>query len=145
MQHLETIWPQVLDSGIHAFPFATSSRFSLAHLDDLAAAAAVVLTNTGHENAIYELAGPEALSSEDCAQVISRALNRPVRAQASPLDAFLTKARAAGMPDWRIETFDIMNRHYDGHGLQGNGNVLRWLIGRAPKTFGDYVSELAAR
>ncbi|MDP2356253.1 MAG: NAD(P)H-binding protein [Beijerinckiaceae bacterium] len=145
MQHLESIWPQVFNAGIHAFPFSTSSRFSLAHLDDLARAAAEVMTNTGHENAIYELAGPEALSSEDCARQISEMLDRPVRAQAAPLDAFLAKARAAGMPDWRIETFDIMNRHYDGHGLQGNGNVLGWLIGRAPKTFRQYVSELAAR
>ncbi len=145
MQHLESIWPQVLDSGIHAFPFSTASRFSLAHLDDLARAAAEVLTSAGHENAVYELAGPEALSSEDCAREISDALDRPVSAQAAPLDAFLAKARAAGMPDWRIETFDIMNRHYDKHGLQGNGNVLRWLIGRAPKTFREYVIQLAAR
>ena len=145
MQHLESIWPQVLNAGIHAFPFSTASRFSLAHLDDLARATAEVMTNTSHENAIYELAGPEALSSEDCAREISDVLDRPVSAQAAPLDTFLAKARAAGMPDWRIETFDIMNRHYDEHGLQGNGNVLHWLIGRAPKTFREYVIELAAR
>ena len=39
MQHLESIWPQVCTLGVHAFPFSTKSRFSLAHLDDLAAAA----------------------------------------------------------------------------------------------------------
>ena len=145
MQHLESIWTQIVNEGIQAFPFSTSSRFSLAHLDDLARAAAEVLTTAGHENAIYELGGPEALSSEDCAHIISHVLNRSVHARATPLDAFLAKARAAGLPDWRIETFDVMNRHYDAHGLQGNGNVLRWLIGQAPKTFREYVSELAAR
>lgn len=145
MQHLESIWSQVVNDGIHAFPFSTRARFSLAHLDDLARAAAHVLTTGGHENAIYELAGPEALSSEECARVICDVLGRPVSAQATPLDAFLGKARTAGLPDWRIETFEVMNRHYDAHGLHGNGNVLRWLIGQAPKTFRDYVCELAAR
>ena len=62
MQHLETIWGAVRTQGLHSFPFSTRSRFSLAHLDDLAAAATRVLTEDGHENAIYELAGPQALT-----------------------------------------------------------------------------------
>ena len=144
MQHLESIWPQVRAAGVHAFPFSIASRFSLAHLDDLACAAAMVLTQPGHENAIYELAGPQALSQEDCARVISRVLQKPVRAQATPLDDFLGKAREAGLPEWRIETLAVMNRHYDAHGLEGNGKVLRWLLGREPKTFEDYVRELAS-
>lgn len=142
MQHLETIWPQVRASGVHAFPFSTKTRFSLAHLDDLALAAAEVLTSAGHENAIYELAGPQPLSQDDCARIASSVLGRAVRAEAAALDTFLDKARAAGMPEWRIETLATMNRHYNAHGLEGNGNVLRWLIGREPKSFRDYVVEL---
>jgi uncharacterized protein YbjT (DUF2867 family) len=145
MQHLETIWAQVRQTGVHAFPFSVSARFNLAHLDDLAEAAALVMTNGGHENATYELAGPQALSQAECAQIISGVLERNVRPEATPLDQFLDKARFAGLPEWRIETFDAMNRHYDAHGLEGNGNVLRWLLGRAPKTFEDYVRELAGR
>jgi hypothetical protein len=38
-----------------------------------------------------------------------------------------------------------MNRHYNAHGLEGNGNVMRWLIGRAPITFREYVGQLAAK
>ncbi len=145
MQHLETIWPRILEAGVHAFPFSTKSRFSLAHLDDLADAAAQVLTLPGHEYATYELAGPEALSQEDCALIVSERLGHAVRAEAAPLERFLDKARAAGAPDWRIETFGVMNRHYDVHGLEGNGNVLRWLVGRPSKTFRDYVTEIAGR
>ena len=92
--------------------------------------------------AIYELAGPQALSQDDCARIVSQALGRPVRAQAARLDASLEKARAAGMPEWRVETLRVMNKHYDAHGLEGNGNVLRWLLGRASKSFADYVEEL---
>jgi uncharacterized protein YbjT (DUF2867 family) len=145
MQHLETIWPQVCAAGLHAFPFSAKTRLSIVHLDDLAEAAANVLTNPGHANAIYELAGPQALSQEDCARIISEILKREVRAEAASLDAFSAKARLAGLPDWRIETLCVMNQHYAAHGFEGNSNVLRWLLNKEPKVFSDYVRDLAAR
>jgi uncharacterized protein YbjT (DUF2867 family) len=144
MHHLEAIWREVLASGVHRMPFSTTTRFNLVHLRDLAEATAIVATDDAHADAIYELAGPQALSQDDCARTISEALGRKVVAQARPLEDFLEKARAAGMPAARLEVFDIMNRHYDAHGLQGNGNVLRWLLGRAPVTFADYVRTLPA-
>jgi len=32
-----------------------------------------------------------------------------------------------------------MNAHYDAHGLVGNPNVLRWMLGRPPTTFREFV------
>jgi hypothetical protein len=61
------------------------------------------------------------------------------------LQDFLNGARAAGMPEARINVLDIMNRHYDAHGLHGNGNILRWLLGREPISFEDHVRALALR
>ncbi|MFN3890604.1 MAG: SDR family oxidoreductase [Beijerinckiaceae bacterium] len=145
MQHLETIWPQIRATGVHSFPFSTKSRFSLAHIDDLASAAANILMSNGHENAVYELAGPDALSQDDCASIIAEVTGRNVRAERASLEIFLNKARAAEMPEWRIETLRVMNAHYDLHGLNGNGNVLGWLLGRPARTFRDYVSEFEAR
>jgi hypothetical protein len=43
------------------------------------------------------------------------------------------------------KVLEIMNRHYDAHGLQGNGNVLRWLLGRTPISFEEHVRELSLR
>lgn len=143
MQHLESIWGAVRSTGVHSFPFSTRSRFSLTHLDDLAAAAARVLLEPGHDNAIYELAGPEALTQKDCARIIAEVIGRPVTAKAMAAEDAIAKARAAGLPEWRVETLVVMNRHYDAHGLEGNPNVLRWLLGRDLKTFRDYVGELA--
>jgi uncharacterized protein YbjT (DUF2867 family) len=143
MHHLEAIWSMMLKTGKHAFPFATTSRFSLVHLDDLASAAAKVASEDGHLNAIYELAGPEALSQEDCAVIIAKQLQREIVAERIDLDMAAQRSRANGMPEWRVETMRIMNDHYDHHGLAGNGNVLRWILGRNPITFTDYVRELS--
>ncbi len=36
-----------------------------------------------------------------------------------------------------------MNKHYDQFGSCGNPNVLRWILGREPNKFQDYVTRLA--
>jgi hypothetical protein len=43
------------------------------------------------------------------------------------------------MPAERLETMCLMNAHYDAHGLIGNPNVLRWILGREPTRFADFV------
>lgn len=145
MQHVDAIWPQILRDGAHCMPFSVDSRFSLVHLDDLAEAAALAVMEDNHANAIYELGGRQALSQRDCARIISKVLGREITAQARPLQDFLNGARADGMPEARITVLDIMNRHYDAHGLHGNGNILRWMLGREPISFEKHVRALARR
>lgn len=140
MQHLAGIWGEVQSAGVHRMPFDVHSLFNLVDMHDLAEASRNVLMQPGHEYATYQLCGLERLSQADCAAMLSLYLGKPVTAEAKPLDAFLAGLEKAGMPAARIETMARMNAHYDAHGLVGNGNVLRWLLGRAPTTFADYVA-----
>ena len=139
MQHLNAIWPQVRDQGLHPMPFDSKARFSLVDLQDLAEASAKVLVEPGHEYATYQLAGPQRLSMEDCAGVLTDVLGREVTAVARSDEDFRRGAQAAGMPAERIEGMAIMNTHYTAHGLSGNPNVLRWLLGREPTGFAAFV------
>lgn len=139
MQQLVPIWKNVLATQVHSMPFATSARFSVVDLDDLVQAAARVMTEGGHEAATYQLAGPQALSQDDMAGILSELLGRPIRAQAKSLEDMRREAAAAGMPAERIETMCRMNAHYDAHGLVGNPKVLSWLLERPPTSFRDFV------
>jgi uncharacterized protein YbjT (DUF2867 family) len=139
MQHLAVIWKAVLAIGVHSMPFSTASRFSLTDLSDLAEAVARIMTEPGHEAATYQLVGPEALSQNDCAAILTRVLGRPIRAEAKPLEEFRRDAAAAGIPAERIDGMTKMNTHYDAHGLVGNPNVLRWILGREPTQFAEFV------
>ena len=144
MQHLELIWKKVLATGIHAMPFNIDVKFNVADLRDLAEATAIVATQPGHLYATYELAGPEALSQRDMAAVISRVLGRRIRAEALSLEQMEKNARAAGAGDDRVTQMLTMNQHYDDYGFHGNPNVLRWILGRKPNTFENYVRRVAA-
>ena len=139
MQHLNAIWAQVRDQGLHAMPFESKARFSLVDLQDLAEASAKVMVEPGHDYATYQLAGPERLSMEDCAAILTGILGRVVTAVARSDEDFRRGAQAAGMPAARIEGMAVMNAHYTAHGLSGNPNVLRWLLGREPTPFADFV------
>ena len=143
MQHLELIWKKVLETGIHAMPFNIDVKFNVADLRDLAEATAIVATQPGHLYATCELAGPEALSQRDMAAIISRVLGREIRAEALSLEQMEKNARAAGASDDRVTQMLTMNKHYDDYGFHGNPNVLRWILGREPNTYEDYVRRLA--
>jgi uncharacterized protein YbjT (DUF2867 family) len=85
------------------------------------------------------------LSQDDMARILGEVLGRPVTARAVPLEEMRAKARTAGLGEDRIEQMTAMNRHYDAHGMRGNPNVLRMLLGREPTTFRQYVEHLARR
>jgi len=145
MQHVDPLWPRIVEDGIHAMPFDIGKPFSVVDLADLADACAVVAGSESHLFATYELAGPEALSQSDMAQIIENEIKRPVQAQAVPLDVVEEKARAAGANDDRIEQMVIMNRHYDSHGFLGNSNVLEYLLGRPANRYRSYIQSLSRR
>ena len=139
MQHLNTIWAGVQSDAKHVLPFSTQTRFSLVDLEDLADCVAKVVREPRHAFATYQLAGPQPLSMEDCAREISALLGRHIEAVERDAEAVRNAAEAAGMPAQRIEAMATMNRHYSAHGLVGNPNVLRWLLGREPTTYADFV------
>jgi uncharacterized protein YbjT (DUF2867 family) len=143
MQHLEPIWSKVTTEGVHAMPFNTHVRFNVVDLADLAEATAIVATDDSHAYATYELAGPEALSQDDMAAVLTRVLGREVVAQQIPLETMAAAARSRGLSEDRIEQMSIMNAHYDRHGFLGNSHVLEWLLGRPATRYDEYVQRLA--
>lgn len=143
MQHLEPIWKAVGETGVHAMPFSTQVKFNVVDLLDLAEATANVAADASrYAYGTYELAGPEALSQDEMASILSDVLGKRVTARAIPLDELEAKARAAGASDDRVQQMRAMNAHYDKHGFRGNPAVLRMLLGREPGTYKAYVERL---
>ena len=142
MQNVLGYWNQIVEQSIYPVPYAVEARLSMVDLEDVAETAAIILTESGHIGAIYELAGPEALSQVEVAEILSRQLGRPVRAQTVPLDEWKRKARASGMNDYAVGTLLKMFRYYDRFGLCGNPNVLTWLLRRPATTFAAFIARI---
>mgnify|MGYP001188965145 CR=1 FL=1 len=142
MQNVLAYWPQIVEQGVYPIPYSVEARLSMVNLQDTAEVAALVLTEPGHVGAIYELAGPEALSQSEVAEILSQQLGRPVCAQTVPLDEWERTARASGMSDYAVETLKKMFRYYDRFGLCGNPNVLAWLLHRPATPFAAFVTQI---
>lgn len=143
MQNVLAYWDTVVSEGMYRVPYGAGAALSLVDLEDVAEVAAKVLTNPEHGGAIYELAGPEALSPAEIALGLSECLGRPVEAASIPVAEWAEQARAAGIGDYPVEALTKMFRYYDRYGLQGNPKVLEWLLGRRSSTFGEVVKRNA--
>ena len=143
MQNALADWRGISHDGVHTLGFSVRARLSLVDLDDVAEVAAKVTGSPNHVGAIYELAGPEMLSGEDKAQILSQVLGRAVRAVQEPPQDFRRRAASGGMPQHVIDTRVSMFAHYDRQGLAGNSNVLAMLLGRPAATFEQFARRAA--
>jgi NAD(P)H dehydrogenase (quinone) len=142
MQNMLASWRAIVERGAYAVPYSVETRLSMVDLQDVAEAAAVVLTDPDHLGATYELAGPEVLTQTQVAEILSRQLNRPVRAEQVTIEAWTRQAQASGMGAYQIETLVKMFSYYDRYGLWGNPHVLSNLIGHAPTKFEAFVERI---
>jgi uncharacterized protein YbjT (DUF2867 family) len=144
MQNISAYLPAVIRDGIYAVPYAPETRISIVDLEDVAAAAVRVLSEPGHEGAIYELVGPQPLSQAEVAAVLERVLARPVRAQAVGLDNWIENAKRGGMASYMLETLVKMFVYYEQNGFSGNSRVLEWVLERPATTFETFARRLVS-
>jgi NAD(P)H dehydrogenase (quinone) len=144
MQNSLAQWDRMVSDGIYRVPYPVETRLSLVDLDDVAEAAAIVLTSAGHSSATYELVGTPPLTQIEVAETFGQALNKTVRAEAETIESWDKHARSAGMNDHQRDRLIRMFRAYAGNGLKGNPNVLTWLLERPPTSLADFAARMAA-
>jgi uncharacterized protein YbjT (DUF2867 family) len=132
MQNILVAWRAIVADGVFRIPYPVDTRLSLVDLDDVAEVAALTLTQDGHAGATYQLVGTAPLSQSEVAAAIGAVLGRTVRAEAETVETWEARMRAAGMGEHERTTLAAMFRYYAQHGLIGNPNTLRWLLGRPP-------------
>jgi uncharacterized protein YbjT (DUF2867 family) len=139
MQNLLGSWKSILEDGVVRVPYSIDAKFSFVHLEDIAEAAKIVLTESNHKNATYELAGTSSLSHREVAEILSQGLKREVQAEKEEIRDW--RMRVTGLSEYAIENLVKMFEYYDQWGLAGNPNVLTWLLNREPSTFEIFIKE----
>lgn len=135
----------LLGPGIYPQPIG---QVGLSRVDvrDIAEAAAIALTSSGHEGQTYDLVGPEVHTGESTARVWSRALGKPITYGGNDLDAWEEQSLRY-MPDWMVYDFRNMYAFFQEKGLKASSEALDRLarvLGRAPRSFDAFAAETAA-
>jgi len=102
MQNMRWFAPAIAQQGAI---YSTVDNAKISHVDarDVAAVAAVCLSESGHENKSYVLTGSEAIPFDEVAQKFSQALKRSVT-YVNVASADLKAARLAnGEPEWYLD------------------------------------------
>jgi uncharacterized protein YbjT (DUF2867 family) len=139
MQNLLAYWTSIMDEGIYRVPYPAETRLSLVDLQDVAQAAVKVLSEDGHQFAIYELVGTTGLSQSEVADLLSQELERKVKVSRIPLEEWAEGARSIGLGEYEVATLIKMFVYYSEYSFEGNSKVLSWLLGRSPGTLQEFI------
>lgn len=127
------------------YAFVGSGKVAPIAVHDVAAICAVVLTTAGHSGEIYEATGPEALDYNQAAQILSRALGRPVAYREIPPDDLAERLHREGYDAWAIDRrleFDAFIRR----GLaERTTDTVRRLARTRPVSFTEFAAHFRER
>jgi uncharacterized protein YbjT (DUF2867 family) len=136
-------WTATIRDGYVVDPVGPG-RFAPIDPADIAAVAAAVLTQPGHEGRAYALTGSEILTVADQVQTLAEVTGLPieVRAPASPAEAVRSRFPAGApqaLADAITEGFLLMREDTAGF----RTDTVSRLLGRPPGTFRDWCARNA--
>ncbi len=134
-QNLDAVLPEVARTGVLRSFSGVRTAQSLVDVEDVAEAAAVLLTEDGLDGGTFEAAGPEPLTAPRIAELIGERLGREVVADdvipaGEQPTAYAARCRRA------------MLDHQRAHGFVGSPRVLTALLGRPPRSFAEHLAGL---
>ena len=109
---------------------------------DYADAAAEVLTGTGHDNKVYELAADEAWSYADLAESAGRISGKAISYQDVPAEQHRDVLLGAGLPEFVADMLVGSDRAIAAGELASGSGDLRALLGRPTTSLDDAVTAL---
>jgi uncharacterized protein YbjT (DUF2867 family) len=146
MQNFLVFTPTIVSQGLFALPAGTG-RCAFVDCADLAAVAAAVLTQDGHDSRTYLVTGPEALTMDDAAAQLSVAFGRTIRYIDRDLDVPIEDAQAAlgaqGAPAWVIEQMKGSISAFAAGEVAEVTDVVAGLTDRPPHTFAQFAQTFA--
>lgn len=119
---------------------AGDGRVAAVAQDDIAAAAHTVLLDPdAHAGATYSLTGPEALTLDDVAAVLSRETGRDVVYHRETLDEAYASRASYGAPDWQVDAWVSTYTAIAAGELAGVTDDVERLTGRRPRSLAEVL------
>jgi len=138
MHNVTTLWPPAIGPDGNYYAPAGEARISIVDARDIAAVAARVLTEDGHEGKAYDVTGPQSLSTGECCDLLGAHLGRAVRYVPVDDDTARTAMVGAGLQQWMADALIELYQDYrrsgqDGYAAQVNDTV-QAVTGQPPRT-----------
>jgi uncharacterized protein YbjT (DUF2867 family) len=143
-QNDESLKDPLTKTGLYPMPLGLAG-ISAVDIRDIAEAAAIALTGSGHEGKTYNLNGPDVLTGPMAAQIWSELLKKEVRYAGEDMEAFEEQMRQSA-PSWSAFDIRIMFQGYLERGFTAEAADianLTALLGHKPRRYEDFARETA--
>lgn len=118
---------------------AGDGKVSSASREDYAEAAAVVITGSGHEGKIYELAGDTPYTLSDLASELSKQAGKDIPYKELPEAEYAAVLKANGLPEVWANAYASFDVGVSQGELFDDGHQLSKLIGRPTTPFSETI------
>jgi uncharacterized protein YbjT (DUF2867 family) len=119
------------------------ARVSAVDVRDIAAVAAVALTEAGHEGATYTLTGPQAITHSQMAGALTVAFGRAVTFVDVPPDAFADSIRDL-LPPWQVDGLLEDYAHYRRGEAAAVSPAIADITGKPARAVEQFARDYAA-
>ena len=119
---------------------AKEAKISAAPREDYAQAASKVLTSSGHDHKIYELAGDNAFTLSELASEVSAATKKDIKYTDLPEADFTKILVDAGLPEGFAQVLSSTETFAQEGALFDDSKTLSKLIGRPTRTLKEILS-----
>jgi uncharacterized protein YbjT (DUF2867 family) len=129
---------------VYPMPIGTAG-IATADIRDIAEAAAISLTEDGHEQQTYDIVGPTLISGPGNAALWSKLLGKEIKYTGHDFDQWEQGMRA-NMPSWSAFDLRMMLQGYFDRGFASTETEvarLTKLLGHAPRHYEDFAAETA--
>jgi uncharacterized protein YbjT (DUF2867 family) len=144
MQNDATLRDALTGPGIYPMPLGTAG-IAAVDIRDIAEAAAISLTEDGHDGKTYDLVGPALISGPGNAEVWSNLLGKKIEYTGHNFDQWEQTMRSK-MPPWMAFDLRMMFQGYFDRGFASTETEVARvtkLLGRAPRSYEDFAAETA--
>lgn len=145
-QNERTFKPELTGLGVYPIP-AGNQGLAVVDVRDLAEAAAMSLTEEGHNGKTYDLVSSEMLRGPDAAATWSKLLRKEIAYVGhTDFDGFEAQLREKGSPSWLAYDLRVMFQGFVERGFSNTEDqTARFaaLLGHQPRTYSSFAEELA--
>lgn len=131
-----------VNAGILNIP-ADDGKMTAVTRSDCAAVAAAVLATEGHQNKIYDIAGPESLDWRDIAEIASEITGKEIAFIPALVDTFREGMIAKGMPALRVDFILEIYKAYSSGAYDISSDAIALLTGRPARSTRNFILQNA--
>jgi NAD(P)H dehydrogenase (quinone) len=137
--YLDFVPSLVGDDGVIRGPAGTGRVAAVAREDIARVAAAVLQNPEGHAHRTYNLTGPEELTMEDAARIVSAATDTAVMFHNETLEEAYASRSRWGAPDWQVDAWVSTYTAIASGEMAGMSPDVERITGRGPMALAEFL------